>query len=380
MGPWAAREGVEIRVFTLPIAIFLAALVLVAPAAAATVEEQRAAVAALEAELAELDARAGQAAAEANAAIDALDETRAELRTTRRGIAEVRRGASRAVNALSRRLVELYVAPPPSDVELLLTGARLSDISELRVILEQSARTDAGLLTAARERRAELEGLRGELEAAEAREERRVAETRRLRERVEAAAAARRERLASASAELRRLIAARERARRVAAARRRAQAQAAATGNAGAGAGAPSAIPAGDYVFPVAGPTSFSDDWLVPRPGGRYHQGIDLFAARGTPIIAVADGTVYRVGWNRLGGRRLWLRDRNGTAYYYAHFDGFAAAAREGASVSKGTVLGYNGDSGSARGTPPHLHFEIHPGGGGPVRPWPYVTSWPRAG
>lgn len=374
----SAQEGVAIRLFALRIGIFLSALICVAPAAAATVEEQRAAVVALEQELAALDAEAGQAAAEANAAIDALDETRAELKRARTGIAEARRGASFAANALSQRLVELYVAPPPSEVELLLTGARLSDIGELQVILEQSAQADSRLLVAARERRTELETLRGELEAAEAAEERRVAEKQRLRERVQAAAAARKQRLNSASAELRRLIAAREKARRVAAARLRAQAQVAATGSASAP--APSAIPAGDYVFPVAGPNNFTDDWLFPRPGGRYHQGIDLFAARGTPIVAIADGTLSRVGWNTLGGWRLWLRDTNGTEYYYAHFDSFAPAAREGASVSKGTVLGYNGDSGSARGTSPHLHLQIHPGGGGPVRPWPYVTSWPRPG
>ncbi len=376
---WAsAREGVAIRPHALRIGIFLIALVCVAPAAAATVEEQRAAVVALENELAALDAQAGQAAAEANVAIDALDETRAELKEARAGIAEARRGASFAVNALSQRLVELYVAPPPNEVELLLTGARLSDIGELQVILEQSARADSRLLDAARERRAELETLRAELETAEAAEEKRVAAKQRLRERVQAAAAARKQRLSSASAELRRLIAAREKARRVAAARLQTQAQVAPTGSPSAA--APSAIPAGDYVFPIAGATSFSDDWLYPRPGGRYHQGIDLFAARGTPIVAIADGTLSRVGWNTLGGWRLWLRDTNGTEYYYAHFDSFAPAARDGAGVSKGTVLGYNGDSGSARGTSPHLHLQIHPGGGGPVRPWPYVTSWPRPG
>ena len=130
----------------------------------------------------------------------------------------------------------------------------------------------------------------------------------------------------------------------------------------------------------MAGPTRFTDDWLYPRPGGRYHQGIDLFAERGTPLVAVGDGTVYQVGWNGLGGWRLWLRDTQGNTYYYAHLESFAAAATEGASVTKGTVLGYMGDSGSARGTGVHLHFEIHRGGAGPVRPWPYVTSWPRVG
>ena len=133
------------------------------------------------------------------------------------------------------------------------------------------------------------------------------------------------------------------------------------------------------HIFPVAGPSHFSDDWLAPRPGGRYHEGIDLFAARGTQLVAVADGTLFRVGESSISGNRLWLRDRDGTTFFYAHLSGFAPAAHEGASVARGTVLGYVGDTGDARGTSPHCHFEIHPGGGGPTRPYPIVSAWPRA-
>ena len=125
--------------------------------------------------------------------------------------------------------------------------------------------------------------------------------------------------------------------------------------------------------------STFTNDWLYPRAGGRYHQGIDIFATRGTPVIAVADGSLFNVGYNGLGGWRLWVRDRSGNAFYYAHLSAYAPAASEGASVARGTVLGYVGDTGDARGTSPHLHFEIHPGGGGPVPPYPIVTGWPRA-
>jgi murein DD-endopeptidase MepM/ murein hydrolase activator NlpD len=142
----------------------------------------------------------------------------------------------------------------------------------------------------------------------------------------------------------------------------------------------PGALPAGDFLFPVAGPTTFTNDWMYPRPGGRSHQGIDLFAARGTPVVAVADGSLFNVGYNGLGGWRLWVRDTSGNAFYYAHLSAYSPAAVEGATVARGTVLGYVGDTGDARGTPNHLHFEIHPGGGGPVPPYPIVTGWPRAG
>jgi murein DD-endopeptidase MepM/ murein hydrolase activator NlpD len=139
------------------------------------------------------------------------------------------------------------------------------------------------------------------------------------------------------------------------------------------------ALPPGRYLFPVAGPARFSNDWLYARAGGRYHQGIDIFATRGTPVVAVADGSLFNVGYNGLGGWRLWVRDASGNTFYYAHLSAYAPAAREGASVARGTVIGYVGDTGDARGTSPHLHFEIHPGGGGPVPPYPIVTGWPRA-
>ncbi len=132
------------------------------------------------------------------------------------------------------------------------------------------------------------------------------------------------------------------------------------------------------HVFPIVGGGSFSNDWGGPRPGGRSHQGIDLFAINGTPVVAISDGTLFRVGWNRIGGWRYWLRDRWGNEFYHAHLSGFAPAAREGAVVKAGTVLGYVGTSGDARGTPPHVHFEIHPGGGGPIAPFSYVSAWPR--
>lgn len=138
--------------------------------------------------------------------------------------------------------------------------------------------------------------------------------------------------------------------------------------------------PSGSHVFPIAGASTFSDDWGAPRAGGRGHEGIDLFAARGTPVVAVADGTLSRVGYSGISGNRLWLKDGSGTTFFYAHLDGYSVAAREGALVRQGAVLGFTGDTGDAKGTPPHVHFEIHPGGGEPVQPYPIVSRWPRLG
>jgi murein DD-endopeptidase MepM/ murein hydrolase activator NlpD len=140
----------------------------------------------------------------------------------------------------------------------------------------------------------------------------------------------------------------------------------------------------GPYVFPVVGVTSFSDTWGAARATVAWHHGVDIFAPFGAPVVAVADGTVFSVGWNTVGGRRLWLRDREGNYFYYAHLSAFSTAAVDGAYVRAGTVVGYVGNTGDAEGTPYHLHFEIHPvsllslGYDGAVNPFSYVSSWRR--
>ena len=141
----------------------------------------------------------------------------------------------------------------------------------------------------------------------------------------------------------------------------------------------------GGYAFPVAGEASFSDDFGAPRTT-TWHHGNDIFAERGTPLVAVTDGSLFNVGWNDVGGNRLWLRDAAGNEYYYAHLARFSPLAEEGARVNAGDVIGYVGDSGDAAGTPPHLHFEIHPpelqhqGYDGVVNPYPYLTAWKAGG
>lgn len=130
----------------------------------------------------------------------------------------------------------------------------------------------------------------------------------------------------------------------------------------------------GGGVCPVAGAVSFSDTWGAPRSGGRRHQGVDMIAARGTPIVAIYAGTIKRISTNTLGGKSIWLRAGNGDEFYYAHLDSYGDIS-VGKSVSEGYVVGYNGSSGNAPDWLPHLHFEFHPGGGSAVNPYPLVKS-----
>jgi murein DD-endopeptidase MepM/ murein hydrolase activator NlpD len=143
-------------------------------------------------------------------------------------------------------------------------------------------------------------------------------------------------------------------------------------------------LTAGGYVFPVYGPSSFTDTFGSARSdvAGGWHHGDDIFAPLGAPILAVAAGSVFSVGWNKIGGNRLWLRDGQGNLFYYAHLSAFTPLAVNGNRVNAGDVLGFVGNTGDAQGTPTHLHFEIHPVGliglgyDGAVNPTTYLLAW----
>jgi murein DD-endopeptidase MepM/ murein hydrolase activator NlpD len=136
----------------------------------------------------------------------------------------------------------------------------------------------------------------------------------------------------------------------------------------------------GGYAFPVAGKHEFSDTYGAARSDVPAHVGVDIFASFGTPIVAVADGRVYRVGTLKISGNRLWLRDKRGFRYFYAHLSDFAAAAYNGADVHAGEVIGFVGNTGDAEPTPPHLHFEVHMPDGAVVNPTPFAAKWDQSG
>ena len=102
-------------------------------------------------------------------------------------------------------------------------------------------------------------------------------------------------------------------------------------------------------------------------------------------MLAVADGTLFSVGWNDIGGWRLWLRDRVGNEFYYAHLSAYSPLAVNGKQVKAGDVVGFMGNTGDAEFSPSHLHFEIHPvsllsrGYDGAVAPYPFLNAWRRA-
>ena len=131
------------------------------------------------------------------------------------------------------------------------------------------------------------------------------------------------------------------------------------------------------FVFPVGVPHNFGNSFGAPRMVGtefvHAHQGTDILSPYGTPLVACERGIITKVGSDILGGTTFWLKGESGTYYYYAHLSRYADGMAKGNLVDAGTILGYVGDTGNAKGGPPHLHFEIHPDGGPAVNPYPLL-------
>ncbi len=144
-------------------------------------------------------------------------------------------------------------------------------------------------------------------------------------------------------------------------------------------------------IFPVAGPTTYIDDFGQARPGG-LHQGNDLMAAKKTPVVAVEPGKIKFWTTSASAGCMLYLYGDSGTSYLYIHLNNdltmkndnrgkcvpgvaYTRGLKDGAKVQAGQMLGFVGDSGDANGIASHLHFEVHPGGGAAVSPFPYLQT-----
>lgn len=160
------------------------------------------------------------------------------------------------------------------------------------------------------------------------------------------------------------------RKRREAEARRRAE-----SGGSGGASGGGSARVVNGIRCPFQpGRTQFSNTFGAPRSGGRSHRGVDMFAPWNEPVYAVESGRVS-VGNRGLGGKQIFLTGNSGASYYYAHLNGFNVS--DGASVNQGDLIGFNGNSGNAAGTSPHVHFQIYPNGyrGGVINPYYSVAA-----
>jgi murein DD-endopeptidase MepM/ murein hydrolase activator NlpD len=143
-----------------------------------------------------------------------------------------------------------------------------------------------------------------------------------------------------------------------------------------AGARRPSAVSVQLAAAPVRARCWYADTWQAPRGGGRRHMGVDIVAASGSKVYAVAGGVLTKRAWDQPGKRagNAWtLTTSNGTSFFYAHLLDFAPGLEVGSRVAAGDVIGFVGSTGDT--TVSHLHLEVRPGGGSPVNPYPIVRA-----
>jgi murein DD-endopeptidase MepM/ murein hydrolase activator NlpD len=337
--------------------------------------------------------------AELDRAVAAYDSAQAKLARTQEAIEENERSVAESavrVRALQGRLDSranaVYRRGPIGVLQYLVTSETLGDFTRRVKLVEAAADRDAIDLAAVRRAQQDHGQLRQQLEARKRQESQLFntmeRQTRSLTSNFRQAQALESRLEADREAQLRREREAAARAAADAARRARESPRPAParpspsptalralptptprTGTETAESGAVAAA-AGKLRCPVDGATSFTDTFGAPRSGGRRHMGVDMFAAEGTPLVAVTDGVILRKQSSPAGGLGVWLRGSNSTVYYYAHLSSYASIS-PGQKIGAGTRVGSVGSTGNAAGGPPHLHFEVQPGGGSPINPYP---------
>lgn len=276
-------------------------------------------------------------------------------------------GEVRGLKARAEQLVaSAYMSGGTDLVQIALEVDSIQDLLAGQVLLDRAADNDLVSVTRLDAVRREMNRLKDDLDV----DQLRVLELRAaadanvvvLDDLQQAAAQAYNKAKGKASTELAKYVA-EKKAREIAAAAKKR----------GSAAGLPSGSTSG-FQCPVPG-GRFINDWGFARSGGRTHKGTDVFAARGTKVYAPDFGRVS-LRSNELGGIVVWLTGDAGVSYYIAHLDGYPSGLSTGDRVSKGQVVGYVGNTGNARGTSPHVHFQMHPGGGAPVNPFPTLRHY----
>ena len=262
-------------------------------------------------------------------------------------------------------VIEAYINGGNDLVQVAFEAASIQDVLTSQVLIERATERDIADLDRLDAVSREMERLKAELEVDQARVAELQLEALVVVQQLDFAQRNAAELYQKADAEARAAYAAwqaEERRRRLAELARKQGA---------AGGLPPDATPG--FNCPVEGGASFINDWGFPRSGGRTHKGTDMFASRGTPVVATGDG-VITLKTTSLGGTVILLRADHGVTYYYAHLDGYASGMSSGKRVSAGQRMGYVGNTGNALGTSPHLHFEMWPGGGSAVNPYPTLA------
>lgn len=331
------------RAVRLFVAIALAGTLLVPPAASAETAAQ------LKARLDDIKTRAKRAGDAYSDAHWALDETDVKLNGTRKRIKVTEKRLAAAKRRLNRRVNGMYRGNSVTPLFFLVGAQSFEQFVTRMEYLTRIGSADARAIAQVKRYRTELYASRRTLLA---QRKVRAADEKRLRARADKLEG----QLSSLESEFRSVKARLDAVR--------------------FGRSRPSGIAAmpgpNGMVFPVAGSYYYADTWGASRSGGRRrHKGTDIMAPHGTPVVATLSGSVTSKEGG-LGGRTIWLTSDAGWSFYYAHLQGWAVRSGR---VRAGQVIGYVGSTGNATSSAPHLHFQMHPGGGAPVNPYPYLRA-----
>ena len=293
----------------------------------------------------ELEQRIAQVSAQLEDLSVGVDQAETLRRTIEHDVAQLQERAVHADVALRARAVALYKRGDMGVLQQIITAGGPAEVVQRSRVLSSLGRQEHETIERAAVARTTLARRKAELEEVSRRlaeDHRRLADLRGQLDRA----------FADAKAQEGELVSRTSRQRRVSRARQN-----------------------GVYACPLGRPYHFRDTWGAPRSGGRRHKGVDMFAPMNIPVYAMTNGVIGRHSSSRLGGLGLYLRGDDGNEYYYAHLRRIAPGYGPGRRVEAGELIGYNGDSGNARGGAPHVHFEVHPGGGRPVNPYPFVAA-----
>jgi murein DD-endopeptidase MepM/ murein hydrolase activator NlpD len=283
-------------------------------------------------------------------ALTRYETTTGKIKTTTKAIATENEKLKTAESVLAIRADAIYRNDPTDTAIAFMLGAEsFEDLISRMTYIELISKADSGLVGSIKDARLALSHQRATLATAQISQKAALADSKKKMQAMQAA-------LNSKQAEYARLLAA-------------FNAQLAKEKASGKVTWLPKT--ANGWVFPVQGAHSYSDTWGAPRSGGRRHKGCDIFATRGTPAVAITSGSV-RTSVGGLGGKCIWLSGDNGSTFYYAHLDSFVVTSGH---VSAGQLIARVGNTGNASGGACHLHFEIHPGGGAAVDPYPTLRS-----
>jgi len=322
---------------------------------AATLSEKQAEAQRIQAQLDAMKKDSERLAAEYTASLNQLESIKFLIAENRQKLEKAQDAYLRSRQVLQGRLRSMYMLGEINAVEVLLeansVGDMLSRYDYLRYLNEQ----DMAVFKEMKALRSEIALRQRELEDQEGRQRQAVAALQQKQVELQNSLAAQEKLLSSVNAEIKTLLDQMNSIPR-------------SGGGSGGGSGGSNYV-IGSFVFPVRGTYTYTNDWHAPRTG-HLHQGCDIFASTGTPCVAVVSG-VASTGEGKNAGLYIRLAGDDGNVYYYMHLDRFGQTGR----VAAGTVIGYVGDSGNAKGGPPHLHFEVHPGGGEAVNPYPILRA-----